>query len=144
MKYEICFNYMFSRAQQAVLDIFRSYLKELDTTPVQYGLMSYLYDHPGALPVELAEHFGLQASTITGILDRLEKKELVVREMCHTDRRSYKIKVTEKGYEMKEPLGKAVKAANMNVAQMFTEEEGQQLKTLLKKIYVNPLAKQIY
>ncbi len=69
----------------------------LGVEPVEGHLLSYttLY---GPCPVsELTRVFGHKPSTLTGMLDRLEEKGLVVRESNEKDRRSFLIRVTEEG-----------------------------------------------
>jgi DNA-binding MarR family transcriptional regulator len=46
---------------------------------------------------ELSERMSARNSTITGIVDRMERDGLVVRERSRTDRRVVKIRATERG-----------------------------------------------
>lgn len=45
----------------------------------------------------LAKEIHLSASTVVGILDRLEEKELIIRQRDKKDRRVVKVSTTEKG-----------------------------------------------
>jgi DNA-binding MarR family transcriptional regulator len=52
----------------------------------------------GSLSVrELSERTGTRASTLTGILDRLENRGCLVRELDAGDRRSFRLSLTEAG-----------------------------------------------
>lgn len=48
----------------------------------------------------LSERIRAQNSTVTGIIDRMEREELVVRERSTSDRRVVLIKLTPKGKEL--------------------------------------------
>ncbi|AKF07611.1 MarR family winged helix-turn-helix transcriptional regulator [Sandaracinus amylolyticus] len=49
---------------------------------------------------ELSERMSARNSTITGIVDRMERDGLVVRERSETDRRVVKIRATERGSQI--------------------------------------------
>ncbi len=51
----------------------------------------------GLMPSELSNKVGVTQATISGLLNGLEKAELVKREMHQKDGRSFVIKISEKG-----------------------------------------------
>lgn len=55
--------------------------------PLQVVIAHYLKEHSGCKTTDLAEHLGLAASTLTGILDRMEEQNLIKRERSTSDRR---------------------------------------------------------
>lgn len=54
-------------------------------------------DEQGLTPSECAERSGVTRATITGLLDGLEREELVKRQTCPGDRRMLSVYLTEKG-----------------------------------------------
>jgi len=60
-------------------------------------LTSYLLSYAPCSVAELVEVFGFPPSTMTSLLDRLEKKKLISRQTHPEDRRSFMIGLTEKG-----------------------------------------------
>ena len=46
---------------------------------------------------QLSERTGTRASTLTGLLDRLENRGYLVRELDSADRRSFRLPLTESG-----------------------------------------------
>jgi len=56
--------------------------------------------HDGASAGELARHVNLSHPTLTGILDRLEKRGLVTRVPTESDRRRVSVRVTPRGREV--------------------------------------------
>lgn len=64
---------------------------------------------------EVAQALGLTIASASGLIDRMEKKQLVARQRSESDRRSIQLVLTENGMRvqlMAEPL---VKAANSNL-----------------------------
>ena len=54
--------------------------------------------HKGDQPVQkVAEKILVTSGTITYVINKLEKKELVVRRKCDKDKRVYYVSLTEKG-----------------------------------------------
>ena len=55
----------------------------------------------GTLSVrQLSERAGTRASTLTGLLDRLENRGYLVREVDPADRRSFRLPLTDQGREV--------------------------------------------
>lgn len=72
--------------------------------PLQIVIIHYLKGHSGCKTTELAEHLDLAASTLTGILDRMEEQKLIVRERSKTDRRVVTISPGPAFEEMKQKM----------------------------------------
>lgn len=53
--------------------------------------------HPISSPSELSDNLGISRPNMTGILNSLEKKGYLTRELCPDDRRKLLIVLTEKG-----------------------------------------------
>jgi DNA-binding MarR family transcriptional regulator len=51
-------------------------------------------------PSQIARHIMTNSSTVTGIIDRLEQKDLVKRSRNSTDRRVITISLTDTGFEL--------------------------------------------
>ena len=86
---------------------------------------------------ELANLYGLEASSITRLVDRLEKKRLIERTRSRTDRRKSILSLTPRG---KAALQRAVKiAAPLAIATWkgVTEEERKTLVTIVTKVLAN-------
>lgn len=66
-------------------------------TPIQFFVLKTLNQNPGVGLTELAELIYIGNSAASGIVDRLVKLEMVVRERLETDRRSIALMLTEKG-----------------------------------------------
>jgi len=73
-----------------------------DLTPAQYLLLRQLWERDGLQFKDLAVACNCSRSTVTGVVDTMEKKELVKRVAHKTDRRSILVKLTKKGRELKD------------------------------------------
>lgn len=69
----------------------------LDVTPEQWVVLFRLREREGLTQSELGERTVKDKTTVTRILDRLEKKSLATRRRDERDRRSQRIFLTEKG-----------------------------------------------
>jgi MarR family transcriptional regulator, organic hydroperoxide resistance regulator len=72
-------------------------LDDLNLGAAEINVLANLADR-GALNVrELSAETGSRATTLTGILDRLENRGYLTRELDPTDRRSFRLPLTEAG-----------------------------------------------
>jgi MarR family transcriptional regulator, organic hydroperoxide resistance regulator len=85
------------RATHHTLHVLSSALADLNLTAAEINALANLADR-GALNVrELSDETGTRATTLTGVLDRLENRGYVTRELDPTDRRSFRLPLTEAG-----------------------------------------------
>lgn len=76
----------------------REILNDFDITPPQFGALLELVHHGDMTIGELSSHMYLACSTVTDLLDRMERNGLVVRIKDEKDRRIVRIRVLEKGH----------------------------------------------
>ncbi|MFW2543235.1 MarR family winged helix-turn-helix transcriptional regulator [Primorskyibacter sp. 2E107] len=69
----------------------------LDLTPVQYAAMEAVGANPGVDQATVAALIAYDRATIGGVIDRLEHKGLLAREVSETDRRARVLTLTEAG-----------------------------------------------
>lgn len=85
------------RAYQAFDTYANSHVRQFDLTPSQFDVLATLGNTPGMGMGELAEKTLTTKGTLTGIVDRLEAKQLVRRVVPEGDRRCFKIVLTSEG-----------------------------------------------
>ena len=72
-------------------------LGKVDLTPPQFYVLATI-GYAGSLPFgEIGAKMMVTVSNLTGIVDRLEQKKLVVRKRDSTDRRVVHVTLTDKG-----------------------------------------------
>ena len=132
MQLEECVNYLLTTAQHSVFLKMTEKLSVFDLTPVQYAVLYCLWENNKKSPKEIAERLKLENSTISGILERIEKKGLIKRMISKEDRRFIQIMLTEKGAALEEDVLAAVDEVNEEVMSVFSKEECENLKTQLR------------
>ncbi|WP_458700932.1 MarR family winged helix-turn-helix transcriptional regulator [Sulfurospirillum sp. 1307] len=80
------------------------YIKPLNISSEQGLLLKFVYEMPGLTQTKLAELVHKDKTTITRMIDSLEKKGFVVRKNSDEDRRIYKIYLTKETEEMAKQL----------------------------------------
>ncbi len=94
---------------------------EFDLTPAQGHALRAL-DPARPVPMStLAEALVCDASNVTGIVDKLESRGLIVRQGMDTDRRVKQLAVTEQGRRIRDQLVAAVMNPPAAVAALPTE-----------------------
>jgi DNA-binding MarR family transcriptional regulator len=85
------------RTTHCTLHALSNALSDLNLTAAEINALANLADR-GALNVrELSAETGTRATTLTGVLDRLESRGYLTRELDATDRRSFRLPLTETG-----------------------------------------------
>src|SRR5699024_8903212 len=82
----------------------RTAFQESGLTPPQLMVLHYLFQHDSRNVSDISGHLRLAASTVSSILDRLERNGFVFRERDKTDKRIVKIMLTPKANEIKDTL----------------------------------------
>lgn len=79
-------------------------LRELGLHPGQEHLLMQLYDRDGQTQSELLASVGLDHSTVSKAISRMEQAGLLVRERSPQDRRVVQVFLTDAGRAMREPI----------------------------------------
>jgi len=109
-------------------------LAPIDLTFARYELLVRLYFHEGALPLsQLGRQLQIHQTSITGLVDRLEKQGLIKRAAHPTDRRSTIAQMTSAGRVL---TGKAIQLLNSELFRDLglTGDEAHLLIGLLMKM----------
>ncbi len=88
------------RLQQIAVAIFLQETASHGVTPVQYAALQTVGDTPGIDQRTLAGAIGFDTSTIAGVIDRLEARGLVVRNVSADDRRVRLLTLTDEGHTL--------------------------------------------
>lgn len=85
---------------QAFCTYDEAHIRETGLTPPQFDVICTLGNTPGMFMNQLAEKTLVTKGTLTGIVDRLEQKGLVRREVPPENRRCFLIVLTAEGEEL--------------------------------------------
>ncbi|MDT3845151.1 MAG: MarR family transcriptional regulator [Bacillota bacterium] len=134
MKIEECINYLLTGAQHKVFQKMKNELKEYDLTPIQYGVLKCIWQFGMTNPKEIADFHNIENSTMSGILERMESKGLIKREIDDNDRRYIKITLTETSKALEYSANKVIDKVNALALKDFSPEEAETLKNMLRRI----------
>ncbi len=134
MELRECINFLLTTAQHNVFQFLSIKLQEYDITPSQYGVLSCLWGKTHATPKQIAEILCLETSTISGVLDRMQKKDLIDRAVNKEDRREVQVIITDKGKALEEPITKIIDEVNEVVLKDFGDDEVLEIKKILREI----------
>ncbi|MFC9353304.1 MarR family winged helix-turn-helix transcriptional regulator [Arthrobacter sp. NPDC057013] len=79
-------------------------LRQLDLHPGQELVLMHLFDRDGQTQSELLASVGLDHSTVSKTLRRMQDAGLLIRQPADHDRRVMVVHLTEKGRAMREPI----------------------------------------
>jgi DNA-binding MarR family transcriptional regulator len=79
-------------------------LREMDLHPGQELLLMHLFDRDGQTQSELLDSVGLDHSTVSKSLRRMQDAGLIAREPAQHDRRVMVVHLTDKGRALREPI----------------------------------------
>jgi len=105
----------------------------LEITPGQLIVLYALYRGDGIPITELGKKVFLDNSTLTGLIDRLERSGLVFRKGAPEDRRSYYIYLTEKAFGIQNKIMSTAADIQREMTAGCTDEE----ITVFKKVLLN-------
>lgn len=122
------------RAYQAFADYSTKHVRTLNLTPPQFDVIATLGNASSMSMGELAEKTLVTKGTLTGIIDRLEHKGLVRREVPQGNRRSFTIVLTPAGKKTFETVFPAHITYLKERFGRLSSEELQELRVALKKL----------
>ena len=139
-----CINYLLTGAQHSVFQYMKKNLAQFDITPIQYGVLGCIWEFDMHNPKDIAAHLGVENSTISGILERMENKGLIRRMIDSTDRRYIYIELTDVSRELEVPVRTVVTEVDRKVLEIFDEEEEAALKNALRRLYMQTIEEIIH
>ena len=122
------------RVTQHMSQQFRSHFGRLDLTFPQALVLTVLGEE-GPMPISaLAERTGSANSTVSGIVDRLEKLELARRERSGEDRRVVYVTATAQYEQLRKKTETDVGGYFSSVMDTLTEREKDQIIAALSRL----------
>ncbi|WP_459501136.1 MarR family winged helix-turn-helix transcriptional regulator [Bacillus sp. C1] len=92
-------------------------------------------------PSDIANRLGITRASVTGLLDWMEKRALIVRYHHSEDRRRLKVKITPKGRELVFLSLPTFWSSCATLVDDFNQEERQILEKLLNKMQISMQSK---
>ena len=128
----ICFN--LGRVMRRVYDYYEKRLSPFGLTPPQYFVLGALWMGDGTTIGELGDRVSLDSSTLTGIIDRMEKSGYVERKPNPDDRRSALVFLTKKARELGPRILEFADELDATLRQPFSKKDMATFERILRTI----------
>lgn len=113
-----------------------SRIQQLSTNEI--SIIRIISEKEEVIIKDILEEVQVPKSTLTSMIDRLEKRDLICRAISNKDRRSYKLLLTEEGKKTQEEHVKFEQEVyGKIIASLDNYEEREMLLNLIKKIINN-------
>lgn len=106
-------------------------LKELQLTTDACALISFVNDHPGTRQKEINQSLNRQAASVSNMIKRLEKRDLIIRRIDPNNSREKQVFLLKDGLNMVDKINQVVqdldnflkpcidKNGNVNIQQFY-------------------------
>ncbi|EPX76696.1 MarR family winged helix-turn-helix transcriptional regulator [Salipiger mucosus] len=127
--------HLIRRLHQSSTHVFALRTKEagLDVTPVQFAALNAIRETPGIDQAGVAARIAYDRATIGGVIDRLEQKGWITREISPRDRRARVLALTETGAAMYGRILPVVRELQPEILPGLTDEERAAFLALARK-----------
>jgi len=135
-----CPFYLITRASLATTARLRRELTEAGVgvvRPSYLGVLMSLWNEDGLKVVELGRCAGLEPSTMTGLLDRMERDGLLARTPDPEDRRAQRVRLSEKGQGIEAIVTEVVDATVEQLLDGLSEPDTERMKHALRQVLAN-------
>ena len=126
--------YQVRRTQAAIFADFEATLANVDFTPGSFGVLTLIRANPGITQVALAAAFGVDKSTMSPVIVRLEKRGLIRREVLASDRRCHALYFEEEAEPQFLAAREKIRTFEAGVASRLSKPEQRELARLLAKL----------
>lgn len=135
-----CPYYLVTRASLGVTALLKQEFAAAGVTgvkPAYLGVLWCLWNEDNVKVVELGRCAGLEPSTMTGLIDRMERDGLVRRALDPADRRAQRIQLTERGGAIKDTVIDVLDTTLERAFAGVSEHQLSGLKDTLRKVLSN-------
>jgi DNA-binding MarR family transcriptional regulator len=123
------------RAALAVIEIFLERMAVYKLKPVDFSVLSLIAHNPGITSRQLCGSLGILPPNLVGMVNALEKRELIVRKPHPRDGRAMGLHLTAAGQKLMHNAERTATELEHQAAARLSPGEARTLIRLLKKIY---------
>ena len=109
----------------------------LGLSPGQPKILEFLWEHPDCTQKEISLGCVLDKSTVTSLVTRMEQQNYLTKVPDPSDRRNYRLSLTEKGKEKALEVRKVCAFVDKIAWQDIPPEEQKQFLKTFQKILLN-------
>ncbi|GAA0092474.1 hypothetical protein UT300009_25030 [Paraclostridium bifermentans] len=109
----------------------------INITFEQFTILTMLWDNENLCQYNLAQLTNRDQASTSRLINTLIKNELIIRQCCPSDKRINRIKLTEKGELLKEPVESIARECFEEAVNGISKDEIEQGMKFLTKIAEN-------
>ncbi|MEK6263834.1 MAG: MarR family transcriptional regulator [Clostridium sp.] len=128
-------SYLINKASKQLKNKLDKALKEYDITAAQFSVIIQI--HLSDLPItaaEIAERLGSDRPTISGIINRLEKKGVLTKVANPEDKRSSYLEICKEASGLVHRIVAKSDELTMDIFSIYTKEESNQFTYMLNRL----------
>ena len=125
--------HLIRRLHQQSTQVFQTQTAHFDLTSVQFAALDSIAQQPGIDQASLATAIAFDRATIGGVLERLERKGLLLRAVSPQDRRARLLTLTAAGEQLLADCRPVVKALQNDILARLTPAERRKFLALAHK-----------
>src|ERR1700744_3561652 len=130
--------YLISRVKSTMSNLVtQRSMAELGITSQQGSILFMVASGKCLLAAELAREYGIDASAVTRLVDRLEKRGLLTRVRSNEGRRVVRLALTPEGHAIAARMPVIFTSVLDGLLSGFTPEEVGFLKSMLRRVLAN-------
>ena len=133
---ESLMGYNARRAALVIIGEFMTQMAVYSLRPVDFSVLSLITHNAGITSRQLCTALGLLPPNLVGIINALEKRELIVRQPHPSDGRAMGLHPSAKGRKLMRNAEKTAAQLEADATARLTPAESRTLIRLLKKIYL--------
>ncbi|MDB5861191.1 MAG: transcriptional regulator, MarR family-like protein [Ramlibacter sp.] len=132
---ESLLGYNARRATLTVIEVFLETMAPYQLRPVDFSVLSLIAHNPGITSRQLCTTLGILPPNLVGMVNTLEKRELISRQPHPRDGRATGLHLTQSGEKLMRDAEATAAELEAGVAARLSPSELRTLIRLLKKIY---------
>ncbi len=123
-----------SRAYRSVGDIANKSIQRFELNPTEFAVLELLYNKGDTPLQQIGGKILIASGSITYVVDKLEKKGLLIRKQCSKDRRVTYASLTDEGTGFMKNIFPEHEQFLHQIQSTLSIEEKETLISLLKKL----------
>lgn len=130
-------NTMLFRLTQHIREAQDPVMKTLGLTHGQPRVLRYVSQNEGCMQADVARYYHIKASTVSQIVDDLERNGFLRKRQAENCRRSASLSLTDKGKQCYEKLNTAQLGLQDKMLTGFSEEEKELFRKMIEQATEN-------
>lgn len=132
---ETLLGYNARRTALAIIEVFLQRMATYDLRPVDFSVLSLVTHNSGITSRQLCTTLGILAPNLVGMVNALEKRDLIARKPHPLDGRAMGLHPTPAGLTLMRSAEKTAVQLELDSTARLSDTERKTLLQLLKKIY---------